>query len=420
MFLFFIPSLTERSAKRFTEKQKNYLTLISAIFAIISCMSFPFNLDKGITVDLRWVPIVIFGLYGRIRAGFFLVGIIVIYRFFQDGLGIGVYSSIVAGSFILISLSLIASNFQKSSQRKKLKIACFFTLFIFIIVVLFLYMIFNVFISLKLITIHLALNLICVLFILYFFEAIRESVLMNNRIITSEKMEVFSQLAASISHEVRNPLAAVKGFLQLMEQTELSEEKRKKFIEISLLEINRANDIIGDYLTFAKPSLEEAVVLDVKQELQRIISIILPLANMNCVDIHTEMETYFLKGQSKLFQQCILNIVKNSIEAMPEGGKLFIGSKEDNGKIIVEINDSGNGMTEEQLSRLGEPYFTTKGKEGTGLGMMVAIRIIETMNGKLHVTSKINEGTQFTVYFPKLKDIIIQQAHYLSPQELDH
>jgi two-component system sporulation sensor kinase B len=77
-------------------------------------------------------------------------------------------------------------------------------------------------------------------------------------------------------------------------------------------------------------------------------------------------------------------------------------------------------MTEEQLSRLGEPYFTTKGREGTGLGMAVAIRIIEAMNGKLHVTSKINEGTQFTVYFPKLKDIIIQQAHYLSPQELDH
>ena len=87
---------------------------------------------------------------------------------------------------------------------------------------------------------------------------------------------------------------------------------------------------------------------------------------------------------------------------MPEFGRLYIRTDIINDKVLIEITDTGIGMTNEQITRLGEPYYTTKGREGTGLGMMVALQIIEMMNGKLEVTSKINEGTQFRIYFQKV------------------
>lgn len=173
------------------------------------------------------------------------------------------------------------------------------------------------------------------------------------------------------------------------------------FISYSLHEINRANDIIGNYLSFAKPALEKIILIDLKQELQKAINIITPMANMNCIEIVTKIDPHYFKGDPQLLQQGLLNITKNCIEAMPSGGILFIGTKEKNNKIMIRITDNGKGMTNDQLLRLGEPYFTTKGGEGTGLGMMAAIQIIEIMNGKLEVTSRINEGTQFKIHFPK-------------------
>ncbi len=181
----------------------------------------------------------------------------------------------------------------------------------------------------------------------------------------------------------------------------MEEDKRNKFIDISLQEIKRANDIIGNYLTFAKPAQQEYSNIELKQELNRSINVITPMANMNSVHIQTNIDTCYIKGDSQLLQQCFLNITKNSIEAMPNGGTLFINTEEINDEVVIEIADNGEGMMDEQLRRLGEPFLTTKGREGTGLGMMAVIRIIKMMNGKLDVKSKINEGTQFRIYFPR-------------------
>lgn len=224
---------------------------------------------------------------------------------------------------------------------------------------------------------------------------------LHKRVVKAEKMEVVSHLASSISHEVRNPLAVVRGFLQMMGQNELPEEKRKEFISICIGEIDRANDIIRNYLTFAKPTPDRIEILDIKQELKKAIGIITPLANMNSIIIETDIEnSYFIKGDQQLIQQCLLNITKNCIEAMPESGKLFIKTIVESDQLIIEIKDTGVGMTEEQLSRIGEPYFTTKGREGTGLGMLSVMKIIEMFNGQLNVSSKINEGTTFRIVFP--------------------
>lgn len=232
-------------------------------------------------------------------------------------------------------------------------------------------------------------------------EAIKSAIL-QLKILKTEKMEVVSHLAASISHEVRNPLTVVKGFLQLLNKGKMNERQRE-YIDISMQEIDRANDIIVNYLTFAKPAPNNIKRLYISEELNKVISIIKPMANMNTVKLEVKVENHLIEGESQLLQQCLLNIIKNCIEAMPHGGTIKLKTKRMKGNLVIIISDTGLGMTKEQLSRLGEPYFTTK-EEGTGLGMMAAIRIIESLNGKITVTSQMNVGTEFTLTFPILEE----------------
>ncbi|HEY4551451.1 MAG TPA: ATP-binding protein, partial [Bacillus sp. (in: firmicutes)] len=107
-------------------------------------------------------------------------------------------------------------------------------------------------------------------------------------------------------------------------------------------------------------------------------------------------------GEKKKFQQCLINILKNGIESMPDNGHLQIRQSVTNDMIKIDIRDEGKGMTQEQINRLGEPYFTTKEK-GTGLGMMVSYSIIKSMNGTIKVTSEYGKGTCFTLKLPIFK-----------------
>jgi two-component system sporulation sensor kinase B len=242
------------------------------------------------------------------------------------------------------------------------------------------------------------------LFVVYMNEVLRDAIMMRSKLVKMEKMEVVSQLAASISHEVRNPLTVVKGFTQLLKTPDLSQESQERYIEHILGELNRAQIIIDDYLTFAKPASPKVDNITIDQELKRVISMMMPLCNMNSIHITEELVTGSIIGNTQHFQQCFLNLIKNSIEAMPNGGKLSVKSSVFENKIIIVIKDSGIGMTPEQINRFGEPYFSTKTK-GTGLGTMVAVKIIETMNGTLNIKSIVNRGTTLTITFPQTNEI---------------
>jgi len=121
---------------------------------------------------------------------------------------------------------------------------------------------------------------------------------------------------------------------------------------------------------------------------------------MNTIHITKDFSTATIVGNKQHFQQCFLNLIKNGIEAMPNGGTLNIASSISNNKVIIRIEDSGIGMSQEQINRFGEPYFSTKTK-GTGLGTMVAVKIIETMHGSLKIRSIVSKGTTLTITFPK-------------------
>lgn len=240
-------------------------------------------------------------------------------------------------------------------------------------------------------------------FISYMIEFVRRSFEMRQQLIKTEKLKAVEQMGAAISHEIRNPLTAASGFVQLLQDDYLPRHKRKEYLALVKDELNSAERVIQDYLTFAKPSLESLEELNVKTELKQIINILQPLANQNSVEILTDFSVIgFIKGDQQKFRQCFVNVLKNAVESMPTGGSLSIITEFNQDNVSILVKDTGVGMTKDQLDRLGEPFYSTKGKKGTGLGMMVVYSIVRAMKGTIWVESEVGIGTTFLFEFPAI------------------
>lgn len=221
----------------------------------------------------------------------------------------------------------------------------------------------------------------------------------NNELQRSEKMDIISQLAASVAHEVRNPLQVTRGFLQLLGE-KATNEKDRIYLALSIEELDRASNIITDFLTFAKPQMEQITVLNVADELRQIEGILIPLANLQGGEMKVDLPNNLLvRGNSSKFKQAFINMIKNSVEALNGQGLIEIWAYKHNEQVVIHIKDDGEGMTENELKKLGEPYFSNKSK-GTGLGLMVTFRIIEVMGGELEFKSVKGMGTEAIIRFP--------------------
>ncbi|CAH1200369.1 Sensor histidine kinase RcsC [Paenibacillus allorhizoplanae] len=220
----------------------------------------------------------------------------------------------------------------------------------------------------------------------------------NHQLQLSEKMEMISSLAASVAHEVRNPLQVTRGFLQLVAAR--TDDKNKEYMTIAIEELDRASVIITDFLTFAKPQLDEIVELNVSKEINQIEGIIMPLATLNggriTVNVPADLH---INGNSSKLKQVLINLIKNSIEAFQVDGQINIWAYEKDNEVFIHIKDNGEGIEPMQLTKLGEPYYSTKTK-GTGLGLMVTFRLIEIMKGHIEFKSQRYLGTEVIIRFP--------------------
>ncbi|MFC4812566.1 ATP-binding protein [Paenibacillus sp. GCM10023250] len=228
----------------------------------------------------------------------------------------------------------------------------------------------------------------------------RDLEIFNSELQRSEKMEIISQLAASVAHEVRNPLQVTRGLLQILESRHQIEKSGDNYYKLAIEELDRASTIITDFLTFAKPQMEQVHELNLLEEFKHVEGIIVPLANLHGgrLEMNVPRSLRILGNSSKL-KQALINIIKNSIEALDGSGVVKIWAYEERGQVVIHIADSGAGMDERVLERLGEPYFSNKTK-GTGLGLMVTFRIIEVMQGTIKFTSQKGVGTEAMIRFP--------------------
>jgi two-component system, sporulation sensor kinase B len=201
------------------------------------------------------------------------------------------------------------------------------------------------------------------------------------------------------------------GFVQLLQNGYVSRKQQNEYLSIIKDELKAAERVIQDYLTFAKPSLVSIEELNVKKELQHVINILQPIANQNSVEIITDFSVVgSIQGDKQKFRQAFINVIKNAVESMPNGGYLKIGTDFSQNNITIKVKDTGVGMTKEVIERLGEPYYSTKGSQGTGLGMMVVYSIVRAMNGTIKVQSEVGTGTIFQFGFPSFKAALKNEA----------
>ncbi|MGP3782055.1 PAS domain-containing protein [Bacillus sp. 4A_MP3] len=216
----------------------------------------------------------------------------------------------------------------------------------------------------------------------------------------SEKLSIAGQLAAGIAHEIRNPLTAIKGFLQLMKPTM---EENEHYFEIVFSELSRIELILSELLMLAKPqqnAVKERVNL--KKIISEVTALLETQANLKGIFIKTDYEhdSMYINGDQNQLKQVFINLIKNAVESMPDGGTVHILMTEDEYSVNVTVKDEGDGIPENVLKRIGEPFLTTKEK-GTGLGLMVTFNLIKNHQGAIQVDSKPDRGTAFHITFPK-------------------
>lgn len=214
----------------------------------------------------------------------------------------------------------------------------------------------------------------------------------------SDKLAVVGQLAAGIAHEIRNPLTSIRGFVQML-QVGL---RKDEYLEIMLSEIDRMEAIISEFLVLARPKISVFKPTDLRELLEKTVTLFNAQAIIQNVQIlnefHPDLPLVMCDGNQ--LKQVFINILKNAIEAMPNGGTVRVSSGVGSpGRVFVRFADSGVGIPEERLKKLGEPFYSTKEK-GTGLGLMISYKIIEEHQGWIHVESEVNKGTTVEIILP--------------------
>ncbi|MDB5085804.1 MAG: hypothetical protein JWN30_2690 [Bacilli bacterium] len=218
-------------------------------------------------------------------------------------------------------------------------------------------------------------------------------------LLKSEKLAVTGEFAAGVGHEIRNPLTAIKGFLQLLQSKETNHHE---YFKIMLSELNRINSIVTEFMYLAKPQAStQFEKIDIKSLIEDLIPILETQAIMNNVQIVTTIEPQIpsIYCEENRIKQVFINLIKNAIEAMPDGGKVQVRAAQKDEQIKISFIDQGCGIPQERLQKLGEPFYSTK-ESGTGLGLMVCHKIIQNHKGNIEISSQVGAGTTIDVTLP--------------------
>lgn len=369
------------------------------------CMFAPLRISNGIIYDFRFIPFILSILYGGLNVSIPLYLLMNFCRFLIGGSGF--YINLLNSTLVLVILTIFNRRFKSQSVTIKAIIATAAVLIEGLIVIIYAHFVTNLPLfnfSMNSLTYILSQGL-AMWIILFFIQAIIENVHYQRTAIFTEKIKAVSELSASISHEVRNPLTVVKGFLQMLDEPQLPVDKRRFYVKVSLTELERAEMIINDYLSMTKPQKQTTVITNLEDDIRYVSNVVKPYSIMHNVNISGNFDNALkVKYDQNQFRQCLLNIMKNCIESMAiNGGLLRIDSYSQKNKVIITIKDTGAGMSPEELHRLGMPYYTTKEK-GTGLGMTVVFSAIQSMDGNLAIKSEKGQGTTFTITLPAINE----------------
>jgi two-component system sensor histidine kinase HydH len=219
-----------------------------------------------------------------------------------------------------------------------------------------------------------------------------------------ERLSALGNLAATVAHEIRNPLNAISMGLQRLkvefEPTD-DQEQYSRVTELMLGEVHRLNSIVEQFLSLARPLKIKPEALRVQAVLNELATLVEGEAQQSKVQIRVVAPPTLppLKADREYLRQTLLNLILNGLQAMPKGGTLTLKANTSNGNFLISVTDTGIGIAPENRRRIFEPYFTTKAK-GSGLGLAIARRIIEAHGGKITVTNEAGGGCRFLISLP--------------------
>jgi two-component system sensor histidine kinase PilS (NtrC family) len=217
-----------------------------------------------------------------------------------------------------------------------------------------------------------------------------------------DRMAAVGRLAASIAHEIRNPLAAMRGSIQMLRSEMDGDTEQAQLMEIILRESDRLNKIVADYLNYARPRPAELNNVDISALVADTFKLLRNSAELNVGHVLEEdlpKRPAIVSGDPEQLKQVCWNIARNALKAMPDGGKFGVSlANVDGNRLRLSFSDTGCGMSPEQVERLFEPFTSTTG--GTGLGLSIVYQIIRDHSGTINVRSRLGEGTTITIELP--------------------
>ncbi|MDR7077564.1 PAS domain S-box-containing protein [Neobacillus niacini] len=232
----------------------------------------------------------------------------------------------------------------------------------------------------------------------------------EERLSRTEKLSVVGELSASVAHEIRNPLTSLKGFVQLLQ---MEDDKHQDYYQIMLDELNRINHIVGELLLLAKPQHIKYTKVAIQKILNDVISLLAVEASLYNVQIEFNFpkEEIILECEPNQLKQLFINIIKNSIEASKSDSRIWINLERiENDKISITVKDNGCGISTERLQKMGEPFYSSKEK-GTGLGLTVSYKIVQSHKGNIVFDSEFGCGTTVNITLPIVQDTSIAKVH---------
>lgn len=226
----------------------------------------------------------------------------------------------------------------------------------------------------------------------------------QERLIRSERLAVIGNMAAYIAHEIRNPLVTIGGFSRMILRGLPTNTQTKQNLEIIVEEVNRLEKILANITDFSKPIEVVKVATEINELLENTCYLMEPYFKNSRIQLIKKLD----KAVPKIvidptqMKQVFLNLIKNAVESMPDGGKLTIETVMEDECVKINIADTGEGMTPEVMQNIFVPFFTTK-VDGTGVGLAVSQKIVDDHNGFIKMKSVLKEGTTFSIYLPTKK-----------------
>jgi signal transduction histidine kinase len=230
------------------------------------------------------------------------------------------------------------------------------------------------------------------------YEALREE---QEKLVRAERLSAVGEMAVRVAHEVRNPLVSIGGFTRRLLVEMPEKDPRSEYLRIIRDEVARLEQIVGGVLDYVRPPVSAVGMTDINA----VVRTSLDLLSTQCdqaevkVSLCCDETVPFIAADEARLRQAVLNLCRNAIQAMPDGGRLEVSTLPDRDWVLIRIEDTGVGIASDQIERIFAPFYTTR-SQGTGLGLAITSQVVEAHGGRVEAESERGVGSRFTIRLP--------------------